>query len=215
MKTGVMAIVVFVAAFILTTAALIFLNTQFMNIFKFDFRSVHVSKEAVSSDSSAVKDSTLNTNLALNDSTKALDSLKTISNKPDTKTDSLKTAEKKDVKPETQIPVDTKIASIPSVIEQKKPVEAKPDEATTNKQGFVSGDAAKMDPVAYNKWKKNMAGIMEIMDSKKASQILRTYSDNIARDIFFSMKKKKAAEILSKFDVKSDSLMIRKLKRMQ
>jgi len=215
MKTGIMSIVVFVAAFILTTAALIFLNTQFMNIFKFDFRSVHVSRPAVSSDSTSVQDSTLNTKLPPKDSTKALDSLSAIAKNLDPKTDSSKTAENKDNRIEDKTSVDTKTVNNPPATVQNNTTAAKPEESTTTKQGFVSGDAAKMDPVAYNKWKKNMAGIMEIMDSKKASQILRTYTDNIARDIFFSMKKKKAAEILSKFDVKSDSLMIRKLTRMQ
>jgi flagellar motility protein MotE (MotC chaperone) len=213
MKTGVMAIVVFVAAFILTTAALIFLNTQFMNIFKFDFRAVHISQEAAKTDSTAIKDSTLNKQNVVNDSTKALDSLKSITQNLNPIADSSKVAEQKDVKTEEK--TDPKNADNTTAPAQNNAAASKPQESNAANQGFVSGDVVKMDPVAYTKWKKNMAGIMEIMDSKKASQILRTYSDNIARDIFFTMKKKKAAEILSRYDIKSDSLMIRKLTRMQ
>jgi flagellar motility protein MotE (MotC chaperone) len=35
------------------------------------------------------------------------------------------------------------------------------------------------------------------MDTKKAAKIIEGYTDNIAREILFSMKKKKAAEIIS------------------
>lgn len=212
MKTGVMAIVVFVAAFILTTAALIFLNTQFMNIFKFDFRAVHISQPSAPSDSTAVPDSTLKTQQVVNDSTKALDSLKAITQNLNP-ADSAKVTDNKETKTDAKPAADTKTAANTPV--QKDATASKPQESNVAAQGFVSGDAAKMDPKVYDKWKKDIAKIMEIMDSKKASQILKTYSDNIARDIFYTMKKKKAAEILSKFDIKKDSLIINKLTRMQ
>jgi flagellar motility protein MotE (MotC chaperone) len=38
------------------------------------------------------------------------------------------------------------------------------------------------------------------MDAKKAAKIILTYSDNIAKDIVYSMKKKKAAEILAQLN---------------
>ena len=35
------------------------------------------------------------------------------------------------------------------------------------------------------------------MDADQAAKIITNYSDNVARDIIYSMKKKKAVEILS------------------
>jgi len=49
----------------------------------------------------------------------------------------------------------------------------------------------------YNSWMKNSIKLYESMDTKKAAKIIQGYSDNIAREILFSMKKKKAAEIIS------------------
>jgi len=40
----------------------------------------------------------------------------------------------------------------------------------------------------------------ESMESAKAAKIILKYSDNIAKDILYSMKKKKAAEILSEIN---------------
>lgn len=51
----------------------------------------------------------------------------------------------------------------------------------------------------YGKWIKNSVKLYEAMDSKKAAKIIQGYNDNIARDIIFSMKKKKAAEIIAEF----------------
>ncbi|MDQ7817308.1 MAG: hypothetical protein RDU14_09835 [Melioribacteraceae bacterium] len=51
----------------------------------------------------------------------------------------------------------------------------------------------------YNKWVKSSVKLYEAMDSKKAAKIIQGYNDNIARDIIYSMKKKKAAEIMAEF----------------
>jgi len=49
----------------------------------------------------------------------------------------------------------------------------------------------------YKSWLKKTVALYEAMDSKKVAKIILTYSDNIAKDIVYAMKKKKAAEILS------------------
>lgn len=49
----------------------------------------------------------------------------------------------------------------------------------------------------YNEWISATVKLYESMDSKKAAKIITNYSDNVARDIIYAMKKKKAAEILS------------------
>ena len=52
----------------------------------------------------------------------------------------------------------------------------------------------------YIIWMKQTAKMYEVMDPKKAAKIIQSYSDNIARDIIYSMKQKNAAEILSELN---------------
>lgn len=217
MKTGGMAILLFVAAFVITTAALIFLNTQYMNLFKFDFRPVSHAAQAVSdstgtaeADSSAVQ----------SDSSKAVDSLKAIAGNLNASADSLaagKVAE--NTKPaENAKPAEVK--EVKKAPEQNSTVQnSSPAPVQSANQNIVtdlgSASIKKMDAQTFEKWKKNTAGILESMDSYKASQILRMYADNIGNELLYAMKKKKAAEILSRFDAKKDSIIIRKLTRIQ
>ena len=49
----------------------------------------------------------------------------------------------------------------------------------------------------YNDWIASTVKLYESMDAKQAAKIITNYSDNVARDIIYAMKKKKAAEILS------------------
>lgn len=208
MKTGFVAIVVFVAAFIITTAALIYFNTQYMNIFKFNFTPV--SHIVVAADSTAKKQ-VADSSKIKPDSTKALDSLKTIAGGLAPKTDSLKTPGKAENNTagslKTGAETKNQNASVPPVINPVAENKAISDSKIL--------ETKKMDAKAYDDWKKKTAGIIESMDSYKAAQILRMYADNIGGDILYSMKKKKAAEILSKFDAKKDSLLIRKLTRIK
>jgi flagellar motility protein MotE (MotC chaperone) len=203
MKTGVVAVLVFVAAFIITTAALIYFNTQFRNIFKFDFTPVNHAAMAVV-DSTAIKQA----EKAKADSTKALDSLKNIANGLAPKTDSTKTAQANS-NPVSQN--NTQAANTQQFYQQNNPSVMKPAENNPVK----NVETKKLDAATYEKWKKNTAKIIEAMDANKASQVLRMYADNIGNELLYLMKKKKAAEILSKYDMKRDSIIIRKLTRMQ
>ena len=49
----------------------------------------------------------------------------------------------------------------------------------------------------YNTWISSTVKLYESMDSKKAAKIIIGYDDSVARDIIYSMKKKKAAQILA------------------
>jgi flagellar motility protein MotE (MotC chaperone) len=60
-------------------------------------------------------------------------------------------------------------------------------------------DIAERKDSTYKTWLKKTVTLYEAMDSRKAAKIILTYSDNIAKDIVYSMKKKKAAEILGQF----------------
>jgi len=52
----------------------------------------------------------------------------------------------------------------------------------------------------YKKWIAETSKFYESMESAKAAKIILKYSDNIAKDILYSMKKKKAAEILAEIN---------------
>lgn len=212
MKTGVVAILIFVAAFIITTAALIYFNTQFKNIFKFDFSPVnHGAATMAIADSTAQKQA----ESAKPDSSKALDSLKNIAKDLAPKKDSVNTALTSENKQENKIPNNSQPAVENQANTQNTASAVKTADVNSVKNEIKNADIKKMDPVTYEKWKKSTAGIIEAMDANKASQVLRMYADNIGGELLYSMKKKKAAEILSKFDSKKDSLIIRQLTRIR
>ena len=52
----------------------------------------------------------------------------------------------------------------------------------------------------YKEWVTNTTKLYESMESQKAAKIILKYSDNIAKDILYGMKKKKAAEILAEIN---------------
>lgn len=56
------------------------------------------------------------------------------------------------------------------------------------------------DEEAYNTWLKSTVKMYEAMDSKKAAKIIQKYSDNVARDIIYTMNRKKAAQIMSELN---------------
>ncbi|MCB0753009.1 MAG: hypothetical protein KDC52_16170, partial [Ignavibacteriae bacterium] len=49
----------------------------------------------------------------------------------------------------------------------------------------------------YAEWLKNTIKLYEAMESTKAAQFIKAMPENEARDLIYSMKKKKAAEVLS------------------
>jgi len=61
----------------------------------------------------------------------------------------------------------------------------------------------------YVSWTKKIAKLYETMDPSKAAKIIQGYSDNIARDIIYTMKQKKAAGILAEFNPKIANRIMR------
>jgi flagellar motility protein MotE (MotC chaperone) len=49
----------------------------------------------------------------------------------------------------------------------------------------------------YERWKSKTVKLYEKMDAEQVAKVIQEFSDNKARDIIYSMKKKKAAEVLS------------------
>lgn len=172
-------ILTFLIAFFAVTGILIVLNDQYNNIFKFDF----TPRSAV--DTSMVKqkipektkvDSLVNKEDSLNIVSK--DSLVT---GIDSSANSIKT-NNLTAKPE---------------INNKPPVLNKEASAISNTQLTQNVNKSKQGDSTYAKWKKATIKIYESMDSKKIAKIILSLTDNEARELIYSMKKKKAAEILS------------------
>jgi len=176
--------VIFLLAFALVTGALFFLNSQYKNIFAFDF--------------------TPETHQPAKKDKKPLDVAKVDSLKTDSTAvvkDSLEVAPDSTVKtqPVTK-PVEEKAKTIIAEAKptQKKQIEQVPvtEDPTIPKTNFKQ--TASKDSI-YKNWVKETVKLYEAMDSKKVAKVILGYSDNIARDLILRMRKKKAAEVLSEF----------------
>lgn len=181
----------FLAVFLLVTGGLMYTNTMFKNIFAFDFSPVHQT------------DSGVENKTADNLNRKNQDEFgqQSGNQRKDQIIDSLKNitqSAKADTIVQTVVMDSSLIDSLSrlhkllsektnSIVDKQPDVEIKP---------VVETHTTKPD-TNYTTWVKKTAGLFESMDSKKAAKIIQNYSDNVARDIIYLIKKKKAAEILS------------------
>jgi hypothetical protein len=168
LKGPVVLILTFIAVFVGITALVLIGVDKYENIFTLDFRpKVHANKLI------AVNDSSENDNM--------VDSVLVLNNSVDSK-----------------IAVDSSgnIKSPGSSITQKISENNNNPKISLIDSVSISKNI-KTNDSAYTKWKKSTVKLYEAMDSKRAAKIIQTFSDNVARDLIYSMKKKKAAEILS------------------
>jgi hypothetical protein len=175
-KNKVIYIFIFTVAFVFTTGAIVYFNSIYKNIFQFNFTSASIPDPVKGKDSTMTMNASLKASVP--DTVKAADSLRTTNMKDSVTANPLqqtqnmiKPAENKASVTKTQATVQPTVNNTP----------VKPD---TN----------------YISWMKQTAKLYENMDPKKAAKIIQSYSDNIARDIIYSMKQKKAAEILSELN---------------
>lgn len=210
MKSYILNTVPFLFAFIVVTGAIIYLNGQYNNIFQFDFSP----RNQVTGE---LKDS-LNTQTKNNPEAKL--------NPPEEKNDSLQVEEA--IKDSGEVATKTednliKSADIKPDIKQisKKELEAqlekKPEpEKEKIEPKFASNDITqtqdskqqKQDST-YQNWLKKVSKLLEQMEPAKASKIIQNYSDNVARDIIYSMNKKSAAKIVSELSPEVAQRIIR------
>jgi flagellar motility protein MotE (MotC chaperone) len=178
----------FVLAFILVSGMMIYFNTVYKNIFTFDFTQVLATQVQIQEEKPVQEQAQTQPqqNLAVTDSVKR-DSTKIAA-------DSL-LAVKDSVKIEPpKVNEASKVAEVQkSVVNDYSTLLPRENPIKLNSK---VEQKAKKDSV-YQNWVKQTCKLYETMDSKKAAKVITGYSDNIARDILLSMKKKKAAEILS------------------
>lgn len=189
MKEKLVYILSFALAFALVTGALIYLNSKFQNIFAFNFAPVSSGNEAPVDTVATAK---LQSTPPQIESSAKTDT--TTSKSEIAKVDSVKAAPKDTVKtlPQNKTVADTKKVESP-ILQTKTQQQDSPQEVASKEFRKTMKDSA------YQSWVKKTVKLYEEMDAKKAAKVILGYSDNIARDILFSMKKRKAAEILTEF----------------
>lgn len=179
MKEKIIYGLAFLIAFIIVTLIMIYAASAYRNIFAFDFTPVEKSVEI------ARPQLTIDNRSLAKLKKELIDSLHSIKEKAayDTVTVHLRDT--------------TIVDSLRYLLSEiRKLKSAKEEKVVPLTKTTIKNESTKRDS-AYKVWIKNTVKLYEAMDTKKAAKIIQSYSDNIARDIIFSMKKKKAAEIIA------------------
>ncbi len=173
MSSKISYILVFSIIFGFVTLAMAYLDSIYMNIFELDFRpavvSTALSASANNKKVGSIEQDSLN---SYADSLLQSNNQKMISLQK-TLQDSIK-----------------KLNDIITKLNEQNQI---------NNNQIAELQKLKKDKLDYEDWKKRTLQLYEIMDSKKVAKIIQNYSDDIARDLIFSMKKKKAAEVLAQY----------------
>ncbi|MCK9210204.1 MAG: hypothetical protein M0P61_05125 [Ignavibacteriaceae bacterium] len=202
MKNNIIYIGTFVAAFLLITGAFIFLNSYYVDIFHFNFAQVKVTPKKLPVKISSVDSALLKEMKSALKEMKSdlLDSLKSV-NKQNNPVPLTNRASN------DSILIDSLNKYIVQIVKDAKKNQLQAQDkkkGATEKAALVVSTAEIAASIkhdsSYFSWKKQTASLYEMMEPKKAAKIIQNFSDNIARDILYSMKKKKAAEILAQLN---------------
>lgn len=189
MKSKIIYTTIFLAAFLITTAGIIYLNSIFKDMFRFDFSVVQQpSKSSNLNDASKVSFEELKGFIQTQLKTE-FDSLRTIYG---AKSDTVVTRVFQD-----SLLIDS-VKTLQQVL-QKVEDQLK-QQASKNLQAQTVQKVNTKPDTSYINWTKQTAKLYESMDPKSAAKIISSYSDNVARDIIYSMRQKKAADILSELN---------------
>ncbi|MGE5363013.1 MAG: MotE family protein [Bacteroidota bacterium] len=195
-------IIVFVLAFVATTGAVYFLNTRYENIFAFDFSAPKVrvlntkppqnNKQSAPADTAEINSSEVpgKENEGQSGKENEGQSGKPSAGEHDTHGAAVNGEEEKYKKLTNEL---SRLKEENAQLKQVRNEIAKKDQQISRLQSTVQ---VKQDS-AYTKWKKEMVKIYESMDSRAVAKIIQKLPDNVARDMIFQMKKKKAAQIIS------------------
>jgi flagellar motility protein MotE (MotC chaperone) len=193
MKNIISAALAFTVAFIAVTGILILANMYYRNIFAFDFRPREVKKVVKHKVTFCPKDYWRIEKFVRDEFKKELlDTLHTMYFKK--KIDTVYTVIVKDKA--LMASLDKAMKTILQKDEEIKKKEKKITQLEDELKKTKEREKQKRSE-EYVSWVKNNAKLLSEMDSGMAAKILQNYSDNIAKDLIYAMKKKKAAEILS------------------
>ncbi|MGE5352067.1 MAG: MotE family protein [Acidobacteriota bacterium] len=186
MQTKITYLVIFLTAFIMTTGGIVFLNQKYENIFKLDFSPRKVTAAQTKADSLKAKiDTTKLKEEWINKVKKEV-------------IDSMSTAKGHENTEAIIAERNRQLDSLNKIKSQIAQYEAKLKSKASELQSTSAFVKVKQDS-AYVKWKKEMVKTYEVMDPKMAAKIIAKLNDNLAKDILFSIKNKKRAQIISEF----------------
>jgi len=186
-KTIIIYALAFILAFASVTGAVYLLNNRYENIFAFNFTETKIEEVA---DSSALNEYPV----SLDEYTKQV-----ISEIKGELIDTLAKLNQKVVVDTVykEIVKDEMLIDSLKKAEQAKLAANRTAEEKTKELEALKNQSQATNTAEYKEWISSTVKLYESMDSKKAAKIISGYSDNVARDLIYSMKKKKAAEILS------------------
>ncbi|PJA95547.1 MAG: hypothetical protein CO129_11185 [Ignavibacteriales bacterium CG_4_9_14_3_um_filter_34_10] len=177
MKDKLIVAMVYTLTFAAVTAGIIFLNQKYENIFKFDFRPtikmvrIDLKKPEYKT---AVADLQKDIREKLIDSLKSVNALNEFASQFVDKTPILKDS----------------ISLLKKKLLRIVETQRKDSILAAN----MKSESGKKE---YEEWLKKTASLYNTLESNQVAKIIKKYSDNVARDIIYKLKKQKAAEILS------------------
>ncbi len=184
MRNKIIYIAAFTAAFLLVTGGTIYFNSMYRNIFHFNFTPEKPKAgKLIPKFPDSLKVADIKYYFQNEFKHEFFDSLKSLITSKNTDT------------------VYAKPEKDNTLIDSLKQLEValkKSDAALKKQSNITTADTnrAKSDSV-YNVWIQKTSKLFESMDSGSAAKIIQSYSDNVARDIIYAMRQKKAADILS------------------
>lgn len=194
MQTKIIYAVLFLIAFVLTTGGVVVLNEKYENIFKLDFsprrtaldgsKFGFLNSSKMPGGPAAIDTSRLKREWENKIKREVMDSLVSIKDKK--KYDAI-IAER-----------NRQLDSLNNIKRAIALYEEQLKNKTSELQSVKSEQKIRQDS-AYVRWKKEMVKTYELMDSRMAAKIIQKLNDNLAKDILFSMKKKKRAQIIAEF----------------
>ncbi len=193
MKNIIVASLVFAVAFVAVTALIIMANWEFRNIWDFDFTTRPVKKVITHKVTFASKDY-WKIEKYMNDTFKPalMDTLHKMYFKK-----KIDTVYEVIVKDKSLLKtIDKAMKEVLAKDQVIKKKDSKIKQLEDEKKALKEKFSKKIDE-DYIAWIKNNAKLLSNLDAARASKILQIYSDNVAHDLIYAMKKKKAAEILS------------------
>jgi flagellar motility protein MotE (MotC chaperone) len=204
MKQGMIYGGTFLFAFVVVTGLLIYLNSTCENIFKLNFapKSIVQAPDQTKTDplieaedlkSNQSTDSTQPDSILLSSlaDVVASDSLKTVA------VDSVKST-----KPNENLQLN-KVKEITNKINSTTGLTiTQPQEDTQISKNEPQGKE-------YTEWVQKVTSIYASMEPKKVAKIIQTYSDNVARDILYTMSKKTAAKVVSELSPETANRIFR------
>ncbi len=180
MKNKIIAASIYAVTFLVVTVIIAMLNNNYRNIFKFDF-SYPVGKDIIHS------------GVPLQNLAKIKKGIENVVREE--YKDSIDVIKLKTEEEIAAVQVDPILLDSIRVLKAHLARLEKQKAAQMQKQELEA--AQDTGKVAYDKWLENAISYYEAMDEDQAAKIITKYSDNVARDIIYNMKKKKAVKILS------------------